>query len=520
MTQALRPTCIAIHALGGQGGGVLVDWIVDLAEAAGWVAQATSVAGVAQRTGATVYYLELLPPEARRADGKVPVMAQMPVPGEVDIVIAAELMEAGRAVQRGLVTPARTTVIASSHRTFSIQEKSVPGNGVADAAVVIETVRASARRLICEDLQDLAVRHGSVISASLFGALAGSAVLPFDEAAFEATVQRAGVGVDASLRALRAAAQLARVPMRVEPATTDPMQTAPRPLPERAASAAVQPLLDRIRSDFPSPAWPLLGEGLQRVIEYQDLRYGTDYLDRLAAVHAADAAAGGAQHGFALTVEAARWVAVAMSYDDIIRVADLKTRAERTVRVRREVGAGADEIVAIEEYFHPRLEELCGALPRRWGAWIEASPRLCRWLAPKLNRGRRVQTATVFGHAQLRLVAAARRWRRGSLRHAQEVKHLEAWLGQVHQALASDYALALEMTRSRRLVKGYSDTHARGSSRFDRLMLACAALGTRPDAAQALAGLRDAALRDATGKALDERWQALGLPMLPSTQVP
>ncbi len=510
----LRPTAIAIHALGGQGGGVLVDWIVEMAEEAGWIAQATSVAGVAQRTGATVYYIELLPPQARRSDGVLPVLAQMPVPGEVDILIAAELMEAGRAAQRGLVTPDRTTVIASSHRAYSVQEKSVPGNGIADAATVIEAVRAQAKRLIHDDMQALAVRQGSVISASLFGALAGSGALPFGQDAFEATVRRGRVGVDASLRALRAGAEIAHEPLRAEPAGSGAMQTAPRALPERAASEAVQPLLERIRERFPQPAWAMLGEGLQRVIDYQDLVYGREYLDRMAALLAADVAAGGARHGYALTVEAARWVAVAMSYDDIIRVADLKTRGERFERVRREVGAGAGEVVGTEEYFHPRLEEFCAALPRGLGAWIMAAPRLSKWLARRLDHGWRVHSDTVSGHAQLRLVAGLRRWRRGSLRHARELDHIEAWLRSVHQALAQDYALAVEVLACRRVVKGYSDTHQRGSSRFDRLMLAAGILGTRPAAAQELASLRDAALRDATGGALDERWQALGLPTL------
>ena len=55
--------------MGGQGGGVLTDWIVELAERHGWLAQSTSVPGVAQRTGATIYYVEMLPPNERpRAD--------------------------------------------------------------------------------------------------------------------------------------------------------------------------------------------------------------------------------------------------------------------------------------------------------------------------------------------------------------------------------------------------------------------------------------------------------------------
>src|SRR5215468_7579009 len=103
-----RPTSIAVLAMGGQGGGVLVDWMVALGESQGWIAQSTSVPGVAQRTGATIYYIELIRPRAGRPD---PVLALMPVPGEVDIVIAAELMEAGRSMLRGLAAQHCTTLI-------------------------------------------------------------------------------------------------------------------------------------------------------------------------------------------------------------------------------------------------------------------------------------------------------------------------------------------------------------------------------------------------------------------------
>ena len=116
---------LAILAVGGQGGGVVSDWIVDLAERNGWYAQSTSVPGVAQRTGATIYYIEMV----REGDG-TPVLSLMPAPGDVDIVLAAELMEAGRAMQRGLVTPDRTTLIASTHRTLAVSEKTVPGSGI------------------------------------------------------------------------------------------------------------------------------------------------------------------------------------------------------------------------------------------------------------------------------------------------------------------------------------------------------------------------------------------------------
>lgn len=503
------PLTICVQALGGQGGGVLVDWIVDLAESNGFIAQSTSVAGVAQRTGATIYYIEMLPRSALPADGRQPVLAQMPVPGEVDVVIASELMEAGRAVQRGFVTPQRTTVIASSHRTYAADEKVVPGNGIADAAAVIDVVRAQARRLICDDMAALAVRHGSVISASLFGALAGSGELPFEQAAFEATVQRAGVGVEASLRALRASAEVARRAAAAYP-IAESMQTAPPPLPERAASAELQPLVDRIRRDFPERAWPMIGAGLARVVEFQDARYGVEYLDRLARVLDAERRRGG-EPDYALTIEAARQVAVAMAYDDVIRVADLKTRGERFQRIRRELGAAPGDVVVTEEFFHPRLDEVCATLPVGLAQRIERSPALSRWLAQRIDRGRRIHPATVRGHLQLRLIAGLRRWRRTTLRHRREQEHLDAWLEAALRACTADPALALEVVRCRRLIKGYSDTHARGASRFDRLMSAARALAGRKDAAPSLASLREAALSDVAGAALAEQWRRLGL---------
>src|SRR5207247_4894300 len=151
-------------------------WIVALAESQGWIAQSTSVPGVAQRTGATIYYVEMIP---ARTDAPYPVLSLMPVPGDVDVVVRAELMEAGRAIQRGLVTPDKTTLITSSHRSFAVQEKLVPGDGIGDSAKVYEAAETAAKRFVAFDMATLADSTGSAISAVLFGALAGAGALPF-----------------------------------------------------------------------------------------------------------------------------------------------------------------------------------------------------------------------------------------------------------------------------------------------------------------------------------------------------
>ena len=179
----VRPITIAILALGGEGGGVLADWIVDLAEHGGYLAQATSVPGVAQRTGATIYYLELFPKAAAQAAGRQPVLGLLPMPGDVDVVLASELMEAARAVERGFVTPDKTLLIASTHRVFAMTERIALADGRADSSALFTACRDAARDLVAFDMAALAEATGSVISAVLFGALAGAGALPFPRTA-------------------------------------------------------------------------------------------------------------------------------------------------------------------------------------------------------------------------------------------------------------------------------------------------------------------------------------------------
>ena len=492
-----KPISIAILAMGGQGGGVLADWIVGLAESQGWMAQTTSVPGVAQRTGATIYYLELLP--AR--EGRHPIFALMPTPGDVDIVLAAELMEAGRSVLRGLVTPDRTTLIASTHRALAVGEKEKPGDGIGNPEVVVEATDFAAKRIIAFDMDTLAAKNGSVISASMFGALAAAGVLPFSREAFEATIRGGGKGIEPSLKAFNAAFE------RATARTNDVVSATPHKhfdaLPETAGHPSLDRIVYRIRAEFPEEAHPLLFAGARKLTDFQDPAYGDEYLSRVASLLELDRRYGGAGKGFAFTVQAAKYVAISMAYDDVIRVADLKVRSSRFDRVRKEVGAKADQIVYMTEYMHPRMEEICGTLPKRLGMWIENRPKLFARLDRFVNKGRRVQTGTLFWFLSLYAVSALRGTRRGTLRHSREMAHRDAWLAMATGLLAANYDLAVEVLNNRRLVKGYSDTHARGLSKFDRVMSALPLLRDREDGAAWMKRLRQAALLDESGIALD-----------------
>ena len=204
-----RPIKLTIAALGGQGGGVLANWLIGIAESEGYLAQTTSVPGVAQRTGATIYYLEFFPQAAAAAAGHDPIMALMPVAGDVDCVLASELAEAARAIQRGLVTRDKTTVIASTHRSYAISERSALGDGTANEKELLELVRGQARRAVLFDMDAVAEHHHSVISSVMLGALGGSGVLPFRKAAFEAVIKKGGIAVDTNLAAFEDAYQRA-----------------------------------------------------------------------------------------------------------------------------------------------------------------------------------------------------------------------------------------------------------------------------------------------------------------------
>jgi indolepyruvate ferredoxin oxidoreductase beta subunit len=488
MLNTPQPIKIAILAMGGEGGGVLADWIVDLGERNGYIAQTTSVPGVAQRTGATIYYLELFPAEQAQRDGGQPVLAMMPLPGDVDVVLASELMEAGRAVQRGLVTPDRSTLIASTHRVYSIAEKMAMGDGRVDSAELLAHAARAAKRFVRFDMAQTAEAAGSVISAVLFGALAGTGVLPFGRAQFEATIERGGVGVKASLKAFAAGYEQAG-----EPQDADPMPPASQPA--QPSDPAVAALLQRIAQELPVDARPLATEGVRRLIDYQDPAYAGLYLDRLTRIAQAPGDDG------ALVRAAARHLALWMSYEDTIRVADLKTRDSRFTRVQSEVRLQDGQQLAIQEFMHPRIEEICETLPAGLGRWLARPHAVHRLVARFTRAGRVVTTSSLRGYALLWSLSRMRGMRRRTLRYQLEEARITDWLALVAETAARNPQLALEIVQCQRLVKGYGDTHARGLSNYQRLMQAVQRAGSHL-APATLRELREAALADEHGKAL------------------
>ncbi|CAN7463253.1 indolepyruvate oxidoreductase subunit beta family protein [Phenylobacterium sp. LjRoot225] len=473
---------VAILALGGQGGGVLAEWIREVAADNGYIAQATSVPGVAQRTGSTVYYIEMIRRPGSGANHPDPVLALTPVPGDVDIVVASELMEGGRAMLRGFVTADRTTLISSTHRIYAISEKSAAGDGVGSSARIIETARRRARRFVGFDMEQAANRAGSVISSVMLGALAGSRALPFAPEAFEAAIRQGGKAVEANLNGF--ASGLAQAQDAAEPAS-DPSG------PSEPTTLVGQRLLASVRSALREPAHAVAIEGVRRLMDYQDAAYADLYLKRLAPIAALDATPDAA-----LSEATARWLALWMAYEDTIRVADLKIRATRSARVANDVRVKPGQVMTVTEYMHPRLQEVCDVLPARLGAAILRSKAWRRATAPLFAKGRYVRSTSLTWFLALAAVAALRPIRRASLRFAEEQARIDAWLTAVDAAAQTDPPLALELAAAPRLIKGYSDTFDRGLARFRSIMQAAEALRGDPLAAAKIRALREAALAD------------------------
>ena len=237
--------------------------------------------------------------------------------------------------------------------------------------------------------------------------------------------------------------------------------------------------------------------GVARLIDYQDVEYATLYLDRLERIAAVD------RGPHLLSAEAARYLALWMSYEDTIRVADLKTRASRISRVRSEVQAGDGQIVDVTEYMHPRLQEIGETLPAPIGRMLLGDGAIARMLAPFFRQGRHVRTTSLRWFLMLRMVAKCRAIRRSSIRYAEEQERIRRWLDRAVALADQDNELAVEWVRCQRLVKGYGDTFERGLRNFATVEAAFLALPVERRTARWLAQAREAALGDDQGAALD-----------------
>ncbi len=502
-----QPISILLCALGGEGGGVLSEWLIDIARHAGYAAQATSIPGVAQRTGATTYYLEVFPVPLAELKGRRPVFGLNPLPGRLDMLVSSELLETARQIANGLPSANQTLVITSSARALTTMEKMEMGDGRRDDAQLVKLVQDNSRAHHVIDMARLTREAGTVVSATMLGCIAGSGVLPFLTASYEAVISegetKASARVKASLRGFSlglAAVSQQREQLRV---VADSLSAS------APAAAVVRDLTADIASMFPPTVHDLLALGVARLVDYQNTAYADLYVSRLRQVLAAERQSDPADaHGFAITREMVRWLALWMAFDDIVRVADLKSRASRWTRVVGEVKAQPDDLLKVYDHFKPGAPEFAALLPQGLAQGVlnldrrrQAAGKL-PWAMPL-----KIGTHSVFGMVSLRLLASLKWLRVKGSRYAIEQAMIEQWLVAVIAGAQKDWQLGHELALCGRLIKGYGATNERAKENLLHIIEHLARAAPFDSAslrAQAIAQAREAALKDEAGTALDQ----------------
>jgi indolepyruvate ferredoxin oxidoreductase beta subunit len=334
-----------------------------------------------------------------------------------------------------------------------------------------------------------------MISAVMLGVIAGAGRLPIPAEAFEAAIRADGKAVDANLRGFRTGFAAAQSGAGAE---STPGKR------YRAAASSLADLESEIAS-MPEPARAFMTEGVRRLAAYQDVAYARLYLDRLGPIRDADAKAGADGK---LLAETARHLAVRMSYEDVIRVAQAKIDPARLSRVIAQMGVKPEQPYSVTEFLKPGVDEFCSVLPpwlaRPILAFAERHPGFAR-----AHWGMELNTASIFGYLRFAMLAKLRPWRPKSYRFQEEQRAITAWLRHIADAAPLSAELAIEIAECARLIKGYGDTHKRGSANYKviqaELMLPALAGSIPPrQAAEAIANARTAALLDPEGEALSK----------------
>jgi indolepyruvate ferredoxin oxidoreductase, beta subunit len=457
---------LLIPAVGGQGGGVLSEWLVDAALLDGFLVHGTSIPGVAQRTGSTTYYVELY----TERGAEEPAFSLYPVPGALDVLVAPEFLEVGRMIELGFVSPSRTVVIASTHRLLSIHEKIATGRAIYPQEGLRRAAETAARRLVAFDALALAREHGTEANAVLLGALAGTGVLPVAESAFRQAIERKGVavrsnlaGFELGLRLVSEGGAAGRVMAGAgASALPEAEGRADTPAPAITLPADIRSQVEAM----PREVHEIVVRGVLRLIDYQDVAYAREYLERLQPFVPAAVTAASTE----VASVVGRYLALWMSYEDAVRVADLKTRASRFARIREDARAGRAEIV-VTDYLKPDLDEIWGVLPDRLvrplARWAQR-----RWPHGRPTLGQHVRTTTVSGFLRVWLLARLKPLRRISYRAREEHARIARWLEAVRTCAALDTALAVEMARAAQIVKGYGDVRRRMLALHEQLVAA------------------------------------------------
>ncbi len=190
--------------------------------------------------------------------------------------------------------------------------------------------------------------------------------------------------------------------------------------------------------DVPDGTAAIVSDGIDRLIDYQSTSYAQLYVERLRRF------AGRPGVDAAMFGEIAQLMAMRMSYEDPIRIAQLKLTGRQPGGDRRKF----------------RIDELIGALPA-----VIAEPVID--LLDRLNWAHapvsiRYSAAGRWGIRRLKIEAGLKRWRLFSVRYARERVWVERWLHMIDRSLAKQPAAALAVVQTAAMIQGYGHVYRQG----------------------------------------------------------
>lgn len=456
-------TKILIPAVGGQGGGVLTEWLVQLFLTEGFEVQGVGLPGLSQRGGSTMYYLEAYP--KAKSSSKPIIFSQYPLPGDIDIILAQEFLELGRVLELGYGSD-KTTIVSSTHRIYSTLEKMPISNGIYPDEKLHRLANSFSARFVGLDALALAKENEMdelAINAILLGALGASGSLPITEASFLKAISQVGVAVENNIKAFRIGWESIKSKKHnislIKP-DLDWEQIRREKLAKVGPSKreGLFSLLLTVQNEYPERLREILTEALVRLADYQDVWYAEKYMDALKGVYQVDKNSGSSS--FPLTESFAKNLALWMSYEDGIRVAELKINPERFKRIRKDMQLHDDQVLHVIDYLNPDAEEIYGLLPNLLVSPIVklADNRLFRMVLPDSKRitfAQAPKTSSFFGSFRLWSVTKLKKLRPYSYRFKKEHAYIKKYVAHVEKYSKINYKLACVVAKSGGMVKGY-----------------------------------------------------------------
>ena len=467
---------VLIPAVGGQGGGVLTEWVVQAFFLEDYDAQGISLPGLSQRGGSTVYYLEAHPkPES---EDKQLIFAQFPVPGEVDIILAQEFLELGRALELGYGSE-KTTIVTSTHRIYSTLEKMPIGSGIYSDENLRKLAGAFSSRMIEINALEIAKVNGMddlAVNAILLGALCASRAVPIEKNSFIKSIEMVGVAVNASLKAFEVGWDYATSNFDNNLKNSEHWDNFVKERSNKLEGKEKEEYMARllhIESDYPSNLREILAESVYRLIDYQDLAYADTYLNEVKNIYVIDENTKGTT--YKLTEHYAKNLALLMSFEDGIRVSELKIQSDRFKRIREEMRLRDDQVFHVVDYLKPDAEEIYGLLPN-----VLVSPvlRLTQtglfkkiWRRKKpLTMGQTPVTNSFSGYFRLWMLSKMKFLRPHSYRYKKEYKLIKRYTESINKYASYDYKVACLVANSAQMVKGYGKVRRRSMDAFYRFL--------------------------------------------------